>query len=99
MINITKNEEEYYNLPRVGTRSDKHHVPLNQAYKAGLYLPDEFYANQICQTLKQRWGINTHIKQIGHALRKLTTKKLLTRHKIQGTYKYKKTTLYERLKQ
>lgn len=95
MITI-RNEEEYYKLPRAENKP--HHLPLNQAYKAGLYLPEEFWANEICEVLWRRWGIDTGIKQIGYALQVLTRKGFLTRELTQGTYKYKKTARYDVIK-
>ena len=89
-----ENEEEYYSLPNFTENQFTQHTPVNMVYKAMIYTGECFWANDIQNILKDRFGLKISTGSTGSALRKLWNHKLISRELIQKIYVYTKTDLY-----
>ena len=94
MIEITRNEEEFYRLPKIGNVRYTDHTYQNLMYKAMTYAENEFWASDLREILLERFGIEVNASQAGKGLRSLWEKKYVTRETVGSAYFYNKTAKY-----
>lgn len=88
------NEDVYYNLPSYQVGTGQQHTPANMVFKAMTYHGNDVYAYQLCETLRDLFGINITPLRAGKGLATLYGAGYVARKRVKGIFLYTKTDLY-----